>query len=54
MFAVGDLVRVNPPFEASFPDTYTVESVGDDGSGTPCFWLAGIDAPFVADFLRAA
>lgn len=33
---VGDTVRVLPPFNEAFPDTYTVEAVHEDGTCVIC------------------
>ena len=31
---VGDTVKVLPPFDIAFPETYTVEAVKEDGTCT--------------------
>lgn len=35
-FNVGDLVKVLPPFDFVFPETYTIEYIKEDGTCGIC------------------
>lgn len=54
-FTAGDVVRVTAPFNADFPDTYTVEmSYEAEGGGTfieQCK-LAELESHFAAHYLE--
>ena len=45
---VGDLVRVLPPFQATYDGEYTIASIEDD-----TYFLDGVDGGFCADYLEA-
>lgn len=58
MFSVGDVVRLLPPFNDSFPGTYPIVSVNDDGicrlklmesddPDNPDQWLTDFDPKFL-------
>lgn len=47
MLAVGDIVRVLPPFDLAFPDTYPVDDIKPDGTCVICG-----DRDFAPEFLE--
>lgn len=49
MFAVGVLVRVRPPFNAAFPEVYTIEAQSETGA-----WQIAGGVDFAEEYLEIA
>ena len=49
---VGSSVIVKAPFDQAFPDTYTVESIGQADDGQTIVFLSGIESAFSPDHLE--
>ena len=48
----GSTVRVKAPFDAAFPDTYTVERTELADDGQPVVYLVGVEPAFSPDNLE--
>lgn len=54
MLTVGTKVRVLPPFDQAFPDTYTVAAAQFAEDSQTVVYLDGIDSAFSPDYLEQA
>lgn len=46
MISVGDIVKVLPPFQASFSQEYTVDRIEIAGDGQQAIFLSGVEGGF--------
>lgn len=54
MLAIGVVVRVRPPFNEAYPDTYRVAEIRAAEDNQTVVFLEGVDPAFSPDYLELA